>query len=139
MIYQESADIHKPSGLYNLEGIHREDNTVQENHAKWPFPRDLQFSSDGKHVPEFIDDFPLMIQFYDFSESYPITPNYHAYFEILYTYSGAGVFHIDRHEAMILISIISGLSSTVALNLSIRFLLSLIKINSFGLNLRLPG
>jgi len=58
----------------------------------------MAFLPDGKHEQNFAQNFPLLLQFVDFSSGYHLTPSYHDYMEIIYAYQGRGIFRVSNRD-----------------------------------------
>ncbi len=50
----------------------------------------LNIDQEGKHIVDFIEDFPFKADIYDFYIDYRLTQNYHDYLEIAYIFEGSG-------------------------------------------------
>ncbi len=64
------------------------------NFAHFMVSKKLLFSPMGKYLVEFAKDFPLRMNYYDFTRPHAAIPNYHDHLEIGYIYKGSGVFAI---------------------------------------------
>jgi len=58
----------------------------------------LIFSPAGKYLVDFPADFPVKLNYYDFSRPHAAIPNYHDHLEIAYIYEGEGCFTIGGTE-----------------------------------------
>ncbi len=50
----------------------------------------VRLNQEGKHVINFLEDFPLKANAFNFSINHRLTQNYHDYLELLYFYKGTG-------------------------------------------------
>ncbi|MBN1675607.1 MAG: helix-turn-helix transcriptional regulator [Kiritimatiellae bacterium] len=64
----------------------------------WEAGAEMKFSPEGKHEPEFPEEFPFLLASYSFPRDMPLTPNYHDYLEITYVHRGRGVFHVENKD-----------------------------------------
>lgn len=67
---------------------------IQFSH--WSSSFDL--TSDGKHIMDMPEDFPLAIGCNRFSFDRPLAPNYHDYFEISHICEGEGIFRVGSMD-----------------------------------------
>jgi AraC-like DNA-binding protein len=58
----------------------------------------LLFSPAGKYLVDLDADFPLKLNYYDFSRPHAAIPNYHDHLEIAYIYEGEGCFTVGGNE-----------------------------------------
>jgi AraC-like DNA-binding protein len=72
------------------------DKLERRGQFPWSPGRTLRFRADGQHQPQFSKDCPLLMQFYEFSYDYRLTPSYHDYLEISYIYEGKGNYIFEN-------------------------------------------
>lgn len=58
----------------------------------------LLFSPAGKYLVELDSEFPVKLNYYDFSRPHAAIPNYHDHLEIAYLYEGEGCFTVGGSE-----------------------------------------
>ncbi|MHB1442600.1 MAG: AraC family transcriptional regulator [Candidatus Humimicrobiaceae bacterium] len=57
-----------------------------------------EISKEGKHIPDFDPEFPIIIKLQKFKIDYIITPNHHDYLEIGYIYDGKGILTVENKK-----------------------------------------
>lgn len=55
-----------------------------------------EISKEGKHMPDFDPEFPMILNLQRFKIDYILTPNHHDYLEIGYIYDGKGILTIKN-------------------------------------------
>lgn len=62
----------------------------------WRSAAELKFSPEGKHVPVFPRECPLLVRFYRFPAALACAPNYHDYLEITFVEAGSGRLYVEN-------------------------------------------
>ena len=71
------------------------------NNVHWTTSEEMIFSSENKYELELPEKFTFGQKYYSFTPAQSLTPNYHDFYEIVYSYRGESIFFIENRKYLI--------------------------------------